>query len=375
MSSQRDYYEILGVARDADGTVIKKAYRKLALQYHPDRNPDDPKAEASFKEVSEAYAVLSDTEKRATYDRFGHAGLRGAGVDPGFANADEIFSQFSDLFGDLFGFGGGGRGRGGGGRRVRRGADQEYALELDFLEAVHGVQKEITVPRYSHCDACDGSGAEPGSSPTSCPTCGGAGQVVQGHGFLRIRTACPHCGGRGQVISDPCKECDGNGRVRVTDTLTVTVPAGVDTGLQLRLSGRGDVGDPGAPPGDLYVHIQVRQHEAFKRNGADVLVEVPITYPQACLGGEITVPTVDGEAPLELPAGTPSGKVFTLRGKGAPRLGRRGGRGDHHVQVVVSVPKKLDKEEEELIRKLADLQGGHVAEKGFWKDFFDRISG
>lgn len=374
MSTTRDYYEVLGVARDANAQDIKKAYRKLALQHHPDRNPDDPEAEAAFKEVSEAYAVLSDDEKRRMYDQFGHAGLRGAGVDPGFANAEEIFSQFSDLFGDIFGFGGRG-GRGGrGGPRLRRGADQEYTLELDFLEAVHGVQKEITVPRHTVCETCTGSGAKPGTSPTACSTCGGMGQVVQGHGFLRIRTTCPHCGGRGEVISSPCPACSGRGQTRVTDTLSVSVPAGVDTGLQLRLSGRGDSGDPGAPPGDLYVHIRVRPHEHFKRNGADTLVEIPIGYPKACLGGEIDVPTVDGIEKLEIPRGTPSGKVFTLPGKGVPRLGRRGGRGDHHVQVVVGVPKAMSPEEEELIRKLASLQEEKVSERGFWRDILGRFS-
>ncbi len=376
MSSPRDYYEILGVSRDADAQDIKKSYRKLAMKYHPDRNPDDPKAEAAFKEVSEAYSVLSDDEKRATYDRFGHQGLRGAGVDPGFASAEEIFSQFSDMFGDLFGFGGAGGGRRGGGRgpRLRRGADQEYALELDFLEAVHGCQKEITVARYGTCDECSGTGAEAGSKPEACGTCGGLGQVVQGHGFLRIRTACPHCGGRGQVVTNPCDSCDGAGRTRVTDTLTVSVPAGVDNGLQLRLTGRGDSGDPGAPAGDLYVQIRVKPHEMFRRNGADVLIELPISYPQACLGGTLSVPTVDGDTPLELPRGTPSGKVFTLKGKGAPHLGRRGGRGDQHVQVVVAVPRTLSDEEEDLIRKLAELQDEKVSDKGFWRDILGRFS-
>lgn len=376
MSSPRDYYEVLGVARDVGEAELKKAYRKLAMQYHPDRNPDDPQAEARFKEVSEAYAVLSDPEKRAMYDRFGHQGLRGQGMDPGFANAEDILSQFSDMFGDLFGFGGGGRRGGGrgGGQRIRRGSDTEFALELDFLEAVHGTSKEVSVPRLALCTGCSGTGAEAGSKPQSCSTCGGAGQVIQGQGFLRIRTTCPTCAGRGSVITNPCKQCDGAGRTRVVDTLTVAVPAGVDTGLQLRLSGKGNEGDPGAPPGDLYVHLQVRPHERFRRNQNDILVEVPVSYPQACLGGEIKVPTVDGEESLEIPAGTPSGKVFTLRGKGVPQLGRRGGRGDHHVQVVVAVPTKLSSEEEELIRKLAALQDHRVSEKGFWKEFLGRFS-
>ncbi len=376
MSSPRDYYEVLGVARDASEADLKKSYRKLAMQYHPDRNPDDPQAEAKFKEVSEAYAVLSDAEKRSMYDRFGHQGIRGQGMDPGFANAEDILSQFSDMFGDLFGFGGGGRRGGGrgGGPRLRRGSDTEYALQLDFLEAVHGTTKEVSVPRHAICTGCKGSGAEPGTEPTGCTTCGGAGQVIQGHGFLRIRTACPTCQGRGKVVGTPCKQCDGAGRTRVVDTLSITVPAGVDNGLQLRLSGKGDEGDPGAPAGDLYVHIQVREHERFRRNGNEILVEVPISYPQACLGGAITVPTVDGEERLEIPAGTPSGKVFTLRGKGVPNLGRRGGRGDHHVQVVVAVPTRLSGDEEELIRKLAALQDHRVSEKGFWKEFLGRFS-
>ncbi|NOY26166.1 MAG: molecular chaperone DnaJ [Oligoflexia bacterium] len=375
MSPPRDYYTVLGVGRDASDVEIKKSYRKLAMKYHPDRNPDDPQAENQFKEASEAYSVLSDAEKRATYDRFGHAGLRGAGVDPGFANAEEIFSQFSDMFGDLFGFGGGGRGRGRSrGPQLRRGADTAYSLELEFLEAVHGVTREITVPRYAVCGTCSGSGAEPGTQPSACSTCGGVGQVIQGHGFLRIRTVCPGCGGRGKVVTSPCKECEGVGRTRVTDSLSVTVPPGVDSGLQLRLSGRGDEGDPGAPPGDLYVHINVADHERFRRNGVDIVVEVPISYPQACLGATLKVPTVDDEEELEIPAGTPSGKVFTLKGKGVPRLGRRGGRGDHHVQVVVAVPKKLSEEEEEIIRKLAELQDERVAEKGFWKEFLGRFS-
>jgi len=374
MSSPRDYYEVLGVARDASDADLKKSFRKLAMQYHPDRNPDNPEAEALFKEVSEAYAVLSDAEKRQMYDRFGHQGLRGAGVDPGFASAEDVFSQFSDMFGDLFGFNGGGRRRGSTGPRLRRGADTEYGLRLEFLEAVHGCSKELTVPRLSTCDACSGSGAEPGTQPSNCATCAGHGQVVQGHGFLRIRTTCPSCGGRGKVITSPCKQCDGMGRTRVTETLTVTVPAGVDNDLQLRLTGRGDEGDPGAPSGDLYVHIHVAEHELFRRNGSDVLVEVPISYPQACLGAEIQVPTVDGETALEVPRGTPSGKVFTLKGKGVPRLGRNGGRGDHHVQVVVAVPRKLGPEEEELIRKLATLQEAHVSDKGFWKEFLGRFS-
>ncbi len=375
MSQPRDYYEVLGVGRDADDATLKKAYRKLALQFHPDRNPDDPEAEAKFKEASEAYQVLSDPQKRQMYDRFGHQGLRGAGVDPGFQSADEVFSQFADLFGDLFGFGGGG-GRGGGPRR-RRGADLQYKLELDFMEAVHGATKEIEVPRSATCETCTGSGAEPGTEPETCDLCGGAGEVVQAQMFIRIRTTCPKCRGQGKMITKPCGTCSGRGRVRKTSKLSVNIPPGVQTGLQLRLSGKGDQGDNGAPPGDLYVLLEVGGHEYFKRDGDDILCQIGVTYPQACLGATVPVPTVEAdgaETDLEITAGTPSGKVFTLKGKGAPRLGGQRGRGDQHVQVVVEVPKKMSREEEELVRKLSELQGKSPPKKGFFKHLWQDLT-
>lgn len=374
MSQPRDYYEVLGVERTADDATIKKAYRKLALKYHPDRNPDNAEAETKFKEASEAYSVLSDAQKRSTYDRFGHQGLRGAGGQPGFQDAEEIFSQFGDLFGDLFGFGGGGGRRGRGGQRLRRGANLQIALQLEFLEAIHGVKKEIELPREVVCDRCDGDGAEPGSKPVTCPTCNGQGQVIQQQMFLRIQTACPQCRGRGSVIRDPCRQCDGSGRTRQVDSITVPVPAGMNTGQGLRVPGKGHEGDKGAPPGDLIVHIEVGEHEFFKRNGDDILCEVPISYPQACLGAELTVPTVDGEAKMEIPPGTPSGRVISLPGLGAPRPGGRRGRGDQRVQVIVQVPTKLSGEEEKLVRRLADVQDSKVAEKGFLKDFWDRLT-
>jgi molecular chaperone DnaJ len=373
LSQPRDYYEILGVSKTATDPEIKKAYRKLAMKFHPDRNPDDAQAEASFKEASEAYSVLSDADQRGTYDRFGHSGLRGAGQDPGFGSTDEIFSHFSDLFGDIFGFGGGGRGGGRGGRRVRRGSDLEYTMEVDFLEGVHGCQREIEVPRQDRCERCDGSAVEPGTQPETCGSCGGVGEVVQAQMFLRIRTVCPACGGAGQVITDPCVDCTGSGRVRVSDQMTVTVPAGIDTGLQLRLVGKGNAGDPGAPSGDLYVALRVRSHEFFRRDGPHVICTLPCSYAQVCLGAELAVPTVDGEAMLEIPAGTPSGKVFTLPRLGAPRLDGRG-RGDQVVQVVVSVPTELSEREEELLRELAELQDDHVVDKGFLKEFWDRLT-
>ncbi len=372
MSQPRDFYEVLGVSRDADEGTIKKAYRKLALRYHPDRNPDDPEAEARFKEASEAYSVLSDQQKRATYDRFGHAGLRSSGGHSGFQSHEEIFSQFSDIFGDLFGFASGrGRGRGGGGARV--GADLQYGLELDFMEAIHGCNKEVEVPRQARCETCSGSGAAKGATPETCGTCRGAGEVIQAQMFLRIRTTCPACRGRGTVVRDPCTDCRGKGRTRQVSKLTVNVPSGVSSNLQLRLSGKGDEGDPGAPPGDLYVLIAVQPHEFFERQDADIICQVPVSYPQACLGATITVPTVHGEEELQLPQGTQSGKVFTLHGKGAPRLGGRRGNGDQHVQVVVAVPEKMSQREEELVRQLAELQDSRVVEKGFLREFWDRI--
>jgi len=370
MSQPRDYYEVLGVSKTASDAEIKKAYRKLAMKHHPDKNPDDAAAEDLFKEASEAYSVLSDAEKRSTYDRFGHSGLHGAGMNPGFNNSDEIFSHFSDMFGDLFGFGGGG---GRGGRRVRRGGDLTIRVEVDFLDAVHGCQPEISVSRDAQCGTCDGSGVEPGTQPETCDTCGGLGQVVQGAGFLRIRTVCPTCQGRGVVIRSPCVDCQGRGTQKVTDKLTVSVPAGIEAGQVLRLSGKGNEGGEGAPAGDLYVEIATKPHEFFERRGADVFCELPVSYAQACLGAEITVPTVHGETDLKIPGGTPSGKVFQLSAEGAPRLQGRG-RGSQFVQMVVAVPKSLSSREEQLLRELASIQDERVVERGFLREFWDRLT-
>lgn len=369
MESKRDYYEVLEVPRDADAATLKKAFRKLALQYHPDKNPGDATAEARFKEASEAYDVLSNPEKRAHYDRFGHEGMRGQGFDPGFQNVGDIFTHFGDIFGDIFG---GGGGRRGGRPGMQRGSDLEVGLRLEFMEAVNGCQKEVEVGRHNPCGGCEGRGRT-GTKVVSCPTCGGRGEVIQQQMFLRIRTVCPACRGQGKTVGDPCTDCGGRGRVRVSDKLVVTVPPGVDTGNQLRLTGKGDLGDPGAPPGDLYVTIGVGEHEFFKRDGLDVYCSVPVSYPQACLGATLKVPTVRGEESLEIPRGTASGKVFTLRGKGISGVNGRG-QGNQHIQVVVDVPKKLSPREEELIRELAQLQDGKVGEKGFWRDFLDRIS-
>ncbi len=374
--SKRDYYEVLGVPKDADDQVLKKAFRKLALQFHPDRNPGDTAAEAKFKEVSEAYDVLSDGQKRAAYDRFGHEGMRGAGFNPGFGGAEDIFSHFSDIFSDLFGGGGGGMGggRGRGGPRVRRGADLEYVLRLDFMDAIRGTEQDIEFPRHVSCQPCTGSGAKAGTGKKTCGTCRGTGQVVQQQLFIHIRTACPACGGQGQVIEQPCPACEGKGRNRESQKLSVTIPAGVDSGMQLRLGGKGDEGDPGAPAGDLYVTLRVREHEFFKRDGYDVYCTVPMTYAQACLGSDIEIPTVYGTETLSVPRGTPSGKVFNLRGDGIRHVNASNRQGDQKVQVVVQVPKDLSKEEEELLRQLAELQDAKVSDKGFWRDLVDRFS-
>jgi molecular chaperone DnaJ len=371
MSNQRDYYEVLGVDRSAGDADVKKAYRKLAMKNHPDRNPDDPSAEARFKEASEAYSVLSDATKRQTYDRYGHAGLQGAagGGGPGFNSSEEIFSHFGDLFGDLFG--GGGRG---GGRQSRRGADLTVRIMVGFLDAVHGCEEEIEVSRAEACDPCSGSGVEPGHEPEQCTTCGGAGEVIQSQMFLRIRTVCPACQGRGQVVRHPCTGCSGRGTQAVSNTLTVKVPAGIEGGQVLRLSGKGNSGAEGAPAGDLYVEVQTEAHEFFERRGADVFCEVPVSYAQACLGAEITVPTVHGDSLLSIPNGTPSGKVFQINNEGAPRLNGRG-RGSLFIQMLVAVPTSLTLVEKELLRKLAEIQDEKVVERGFLREFWDRLTG
>ena len=367
----RDYYEVLGVGKDVDEAALKKAYRKLALKYHPDRNPDDPSAEEKFKEASEAYEVLNDAEKRRIYDQYGHDGLRGRGFEPNFTDVGDIFSAFADMFGFGDMFGGGGRASRGG-RRVRPGADLEYPLTIDFLEAAHGCEKRIRVQRTAHCDTCKGTGMKAGKKRTKCGTCAGHGQVIQQQGFLRIRTTCPACGGKGELSNpeDHCGDCNGVGRVRTSEELDVSLPAGVDNGMQLRLVGKGEVGDPGAPVGNLYVTVEVARHEVFRRDGTHTYCTIPVPYPVMALGGDITIPTIDGEESLTIPQGTESGKVFSLSRKGIVRVSGRGPRGDHHVQVVVDVPTSLSTEEEELLRQLATLQGSGVQEKGFWRKLF-----
>lgn len=370
--AKRDYYEILGVARDASEADIKKAYRRVAMKYHPDRNPDDPKAEDKFKEASEAYEVLSDTEKRAAYDQFGHDAVSGGGFGGGQGGAG--FGSFSDIFGDVFGdiFGGGGRGRGG----PARGADLQYNLDLDLEDAVRGTTVKIRVPTLVHCEECDGSGARKGSQPVTCSTCNGMGQVRMSQGFFQVQQTCPNCRGRGKIITDPCPSCHGVGRREEAKTLSVKVPAGVDNGDRIRLSGEGEAGPAGGPPGDLYVQIRVREHEIFQRDGRNLYCEVPISIVDAALGGELEVPTLAGKVKLKVPPETQTGRLFRLRGKGVNSV-RGGGPGDLLCRVVVETPVKLNARQKELLEQLKrELEDNHHSPKQTsWfegvKKFFD----
>lgn len=343
MSAKADYYEVLGVSRDVDAAELKRAYRKLAMRYHPDRNQGDAEAEERFKQAAEAYQVLSDADKRRIYDQYGHEGLSGAGGAGGF---DDIFGQFSDIFGDIFGgFGGGGR------QRARRGADLRYDLELSFEEAAFGLKREIVFPRSESCVTCKGSGAKAGTSPKVCSSCQGTGRVSRQQGFFMVQTTCPVCRGSGRIIVDHCADCSGEGVQRVERKVTVTIPPGVDTGNRLRVSGEGEGGPSGR--GDLYVFIQVAAHEHFQRDGADVYSEIEIPISHALLGAEISIATIHGEESFDVPRGTRSGTVVRLRGHGIEKLGRRG-QGDHFVQVNLAVPKTLSKSQQKLIEQLRE---------------------
>ncbi len=347
--AKRDYYEVLGVDKGTSDAELKKAYRRVAMKYHPDRNPDDAKAEEKFKEASEAYEVLSDSQKRAAYDQYGHEGLEGAagmGGAGGFGGGG-----FSDIFGDVFGdiFGGAAGRRGG----PARGADLRYNLELGLEEAVKGKAVKIKVPTLVSCGTCNGSGAKPGTSPTTCTTCGGHGQVRMQQGFFSVQQTCPTCRGTGSIISDPCSACHGQGRVEETKTLSVKVPPGVDTGDRIRLAGEGEAGAEGGPAGDLYVQVHVREHEFFQRDGKNLYCEVPISIFEACLGGEIEVPTLDGRVKLRVPAETQTGKLFRLRGKGVSSV-RGGTTGDLMCRVVLETPVNLSKDQKDLLEKLRD---------------------
>ena len=370
--AKRDYYDILGVSQNASESDLNKAYRRLAMKYHPDRNPGDEQAETQFKEAKEAYEVLSDPQKRAAYDQFGHAGVDqsagGGSGGGGFGRGGADFSDiFSDVFGDIFG-GGGGRG---GGSRAFRGADLRYRMEVTLEEAVQGVEREIRIPTQVRCSACDGSGAAPGSTPETCPTCQGHGDVRVQQGFFSIQQTCPRCGGSGQIISDPCRQCGGDGMVPDQKTLQVRIPAGVDTGDRIRLAGEGEPGENGGPAGDLYVEVSVRSHPIFTRDGADLRCEIPVSVTTAALGGEIEVPTLDGRVSLRIPPGTQSGKVFRVRGKGVKPV-RGGAQGDLLCRVLVETPVNLTERQKELREELADTlekNGEHHNPRGSsWLD-------
>ena len=375
--AKRDYYEILGVERSADEREIKKAYKRLAMKFHPDRNPDNPESEEKFKEAKEAYEILSDAQKRAAYDKFGHAGVDPNQAGPGgFGGGADFGDVFGDIFGDIFG---GGRRS----QRAARGADLRYNMELTLEEAVRGVSKEIKVPTLVECDECHGSGARTGTSAQTCPTCHGSGQVQMRQGFFAVTQACPHCHGKGKIITDPCRKCHGDGRVQKTKTLSVKIPAGVDTGDRIRLAGEGEAGEFGAPAGDLYVQVHVKDHPIFVRDGNNLYCEIPISFTTAALGGEVAVPTLDGRLMLKIPSETQSGRMFRLRGKGVRSL-RSGAEGDLLCKAVVETPVKLSDEQKELLKQLEDsLNGSGVKThkpkaEGFFegvKRFFDDLTG
>ena len=354
MSDKTDYYEILGVTREADAAEIKKAYRKLALKFHPDRNPGDTEAEERFKQTAEAYQVLSDDDKRRIYDAYGHEGLSGSGFR-GPSGFEDIFSQFGDIFGDIFGGGGGGGGGGGRTRRrgPRRGADLRYDLELSFEEAAFGVRKELSFKRHEQCDTCRGSGARSGSHPAACGTCSGSGRVTRQQGFFMVQTTCPVCRGSGRVITDPCGTCQGDGVTEAERSVSVKIPAGVESGMRLRVSGEGESAGQHTQRGDLYVFLHVHDHEVFVRDGADVHMDRVITYSQAVLGDEILVETIHGEESISLPPGVQPGTVIRLRRKGIRRMDRDA-LGDQYVTINVGVPETLTADQEALLAQLRE---------------------
>jgi len=375
--AKKDYYEVLGVNRDASEDAIKKAYRKLAMKHHPDRNPDNPKAEEHFKEAKEAYEILSDAQKRAAYDQYGHAGVDPQAGMGGFGAGGAGMGGFADAFGDIFGdiFGGG---RGGGGRGgVYRGADLRYNLEISLEDAARGTETRIRIPAMEECESCGGSGAKKGTSPTTCPTCHGHGQVRMQQGFFSIQQTCPKCHGSGRFVADPCPACHGAGRVKQHKTLSVKIPAGVDEGDRIRLSGEGEHGVGGGPAGDLYVQIHIKPHQVFQRDHDDLHCEMPISFTIAALGGEIEIPTLDGMAKIKIPAETQSGKVFRLRGKGIKGV-RSHGHGDLMCHVVVETPVSLTERQKELLRELESINvkdgSRHNPRAKSWmdkvKDFF-----
>lgn len=381
MPTKRDYYEILGVEKGADANTIKRAYRKLAMKYHPDRNKDDEAAAERFREATEAYEVLSDKDKRGRYDQYGHAGVDDQMQDfwthGGFQESQafhDFGDAFGDVFGDIFGFGGGGS-------RANRGADLRYQLDMSLEDAASGREVELNIPRHVTCETCHGSGARPGTHPVPCRTCGGHGQVQMQQGFFAVRRTCPECQGRGTKIDSPCVDCGGAGRIRKTRKLKVRIPSGVYDGAQVRVGGEGEAGVQGGSTGDLYIIIRLQKHAMFEREGADLHCDMPITFPQASLGSEVDAPTLSGRVKIRIPAGTESGKVFRLRGKGVPDI-RVNRTGDLYVRVRVAVPRKLSKKQEQLLREFAAETGDEVyperasfldKAKQFWDDLAGEV--
>lgn len=369
--AKRDFYEVLGLSKTADEKEIKRAYKRLAMKYHPDRNQGDKESEAKFKEIKEAYEILSDAQKRAAYDQYGHAAFEQGGFGGqgggGFGGGADFGDIFGDVFGDIFG---GGRRQ----QRAARGSDLQYNMDLTLEEAVRGVTKEIRIPTLETCDKCHGSGAKEGTSAETCSTCHGAGQVHLRQGFFTVQQACPTCHGRGKVIKEPCSKCHGDGRVERSKTLSVKIPAGVDTGDRIRLSGEGEAGENGAPAGDLYVQVHVRQHHIFERDGNNLYCEVPINFAIAALGGEIEVPTLDGRVKLKIPAETQTGKMFRMKGKGVKSV-RSSSIGDLMCRVVVETPVKLNEKQKELMQQLGESFGGKSGEKNTprSKSFLDSV--
>ena len=383
--SKRDFYDVLGVSKGANADEIKKAYRKKAKELHPDRNADNPNAETQFKEANEAYEVLKDADKKAAYDRFGHAafegGMGGGGARPGqgFGGGD-FSSAFSDVFDDLFGdFMGGGRGGGGGGRRAARGSDLRYNLKVSLDDAYAGMQKTINVPTAVACSSCDGTGAESGAEPATCPTCSGMGKVRAQQGFFTVERTCPTCSGLGQIIQNPCKSCGGQGRVEKNRALNVNIPAGVETGTRIRLAGEGEAGMRGGPPGDLYIFVEVAPHDLFERDGVNLYCRVPVSMSKAALGGAIEVPTIDGgRGRVQIPAGSQSGRQMRLRSKGMPQL-RGGAPGDMFIELAVETPVNLTARQKELLAEFDELSEDNNPEsKTFFssvKSFWDGMKG